>query len=792
MKYIRFVWHNLIYSGFYAFVLVIACSILTNIGCNPVSDTDVISIININNGLVIITIYSMIVTACLCWYKTAKNIRNLTNVFVFFLYATLCLALLKDAKLVIKIQYILWYLISYTLCKLCATFLGFKVVEENKKISIFSDETASENMLSSMQKECFNKILDVIELRESGESVNIGLYGEWGRGKTSVIDSVIKQLEKRKKKENKYFILKINASTFEKVANIVDYVGNYFEKLFYQYSIGLSGLFEEITFFSYLADMVDEKKSGAIKSAVYSMLSAHKYVDIETERLLFTDKVQRLLKVSQRKNVILIIDDADRTEVKDKIIAMLSEFSSIKGIITIMLLSDANYVSYRPGKIMSENGDETEKKGIEIDKVDKYIHIRIKIEDDIKIENERVIKDYIIKSNIRNNYKQIYYVNCAKDIKNSIVHYNYGYNTYCNGKDVKDRNVLFDIFLENLRLTDMSFGETLEKLVLDYFNNSEESKVFEKESGKLPENIKHIFNVDNALTWNMYRYFGNEDFQWFNSISSSIMQMMTSMLLLLNGLTNNEKMKALKKGVAKDLIELNNAIIDNLLGRIDDNIMDMNVPYELKNIEFTKTAIMFLGEQLDDVNKKIRDGDFDTVSKLLKQKYTQLSNLLVMVLGLSEFMTYIKQVMNNFRTLKVQLRESMVLNINYLNYLLDDWEISDKVVERVKAMKVQMSFKEDIQISYPSLKIYISNMIYLRYVVGYEENNISDKINASKESIFWMTELEDTSYVVISLKYDNGIEYVVKDMMGNLVLDVSGKLKEQILDEGEQVRLANN
>ena len=95
---------------------------------------------------------------------------------------------------------------------------------------------------------------------------------------------------------------------------------------------------------------------------IVESIKGNSFVDLEKERILFNDQVRRLLEASKRKNIILIIDDMDRTYHKENIIKLLSEFSSINGLITIVSLN----------KELNKKEE-----GQEYNELDKYIHIII-------------------------------------------------------------------------------------------------------------------------------------------------------------------------------------------------------------------------------------------------------------------------------------------------------------------------------------------------------------------------------------------------------------------------------
>ena len=199
------------------------------------------------------------------------------------------------------------------------------------------------------------------------------------------------------------------------------------------------------------------------KFSTVNILSATKdngFFDIEKEKELFTKQVSKLLKVSGRKNVIFVIDDTDRNDDEEQIIKLLSEFASIAGIISIISLDAGKDVVIRPNNLNTK----TEQV---YNQIDKYIHIRVRIDDDNHIEYDSNITSQIISSfeNIVRTEKCFKSCDCQNEKKSLfdnvkdyhtteiLNHRNYAEYTY---------NILTEIFFENLRYNKKEFGLYLE------------------------------------------------------------------------------------------------------------------------------------------------------------------------------------------------------------------------------------------------------------------------------------------------------------------------------------------
>ena len=162
--------------------------------------------------------------------------------------------------------------------------------------------------------------------------------------------------------------MKINISAVNKTSDLIKYVENYFISLFNLYSISF---FEKqtISFLSSLSKAAEENILNI------SEIASSVFCDLEVEKQVFSAQILELLKVSGRKNIIFIIDDFDRSELKEKIKPVLVEFSSINGIISIISMDESHNKKNTEVKIdNNENEGEKKANNIEIkhyDEIDK-------------------------------------------------------------------------------------------------------------------------------------------------------------------------------------------------------------------------------------------------------------------------------------------------------------------------------------------------------------------------------------------------------------------------------------
>ena len=54
---------------------------------------------------------------------------------------------------------------------------------------------------------------------------------------------------------------------------------------------------------------------------------------------------------------------------------------------------------------------------------------------------------------------------------------------------------------------------------------------------------------------------------------------------------------------------------------------------------------------------------------------------------LYDFISYIRSVMNNYRLFKMQIREAELLGLAYLDYLINDWQPTLEIREKINRCK---------------------------------------------------------------------------------------------------------
>ena len=589
------------------------------------------------------------------------------------------------------------------------------------KMSSFTEQTViGREKLTNSQRDSYDQLVALINDRKSTDSFNIGLIGDWGSGKTSITDTLIYELEK----ENKYFFLKISALTFNETGNIIEYVKNFFGNLFKRYEIDYYFGDSNVAFLGSLAMLNNSTKS--MKEIVES-IKGNSFVDLEKERILFNDQVRRLLEASKRKNIILIIDDMDRTYHKENIIKLLSEFSSINGLITIVSLN----------KELNKKEE-----GQEYNELDKYIHIIIHHKDR-KIFSHQLLTQQILESYDRITKKD----NCFLSIN--------GYNQYSlydliHSFDSKvvikpvisedtNYNMMLEIFYGNLKLNNLGFEEYIENCVLEAILNTKEFKGKKKFKNCSLDDLNLKFMSFLEILLLLYEYIISPNDYIKNNISN--------------------------------LNELYKYITDIKVSIIIDRNYFGNMR-ELKSIVFFN--------QQPTVDDLIKNHNYEELAKIVNSKIKSMYFLVLNMTQLMGFIDYLDNVITNYRTSKRLLGEAELLDINFLEHIIDKWKMSNCINDKLKELVSKYTELKPLQIYESSVIKFLDSIFVHKFIFQFKNRFQIKKYGDCRVFIYHG---DKRHIIILENKNSNGTEKIFMDITGRII-----EYKNLISKEKEEIR----
>lgn len=206
---VKFIAYNGGIFTFFSAILYLVYRILDQVDAFASIKVDIVPILTIEHYFsfalcfcVLIIIFLFFKSKFFCFDIFLKQYANF---FFPIFYILQILVWIKSINGLLNLIYFMESLIIYFIGK----YFVFKQRNYfmNKNIGAFSEQPVigCEN-LTKTQNKALEKLIKIIDDRKSIDSINIALLAAWGRGKSSVTDTLIDILQKRNGSEYKYFM----------------------------------------------------------------------------------------------------------------------------------------------------------------------------------------------------------------------------------------------------------------------------------------------------------------------------------------------------------------------------------------------------------------------------------------------------------------------------------------------------------------------------------------------------------------------------------------------------------
>lgn len=675
--------------------------------------------------------------------------------------------------------------------------VGFIEIESNRIFPYeFRDEYQGEvfytekpvferSMLTKAQENALIQILKILDNRSSFDSMNIALIGAWGKGKTSVMNALISELQIRGTVDPEYFVLKINTQTIQGISNILDYVRGYIYLLFKQYGIVSFQGKTSVAFLTAMMDMLGHLETKSIMNAFESQ-RVLEFSDLECEKQVFSNNIQKLLERSQKKNIVFIIDDAERSEHNKQILKLLSEFTSVNGILSVISLDDRYDKRIQPTsqKISIPNGNFGNQNNAPSEALDKYIHVRVRIEELNHIEYENSIRNQLIDASqrIRKSEKGLYYISCIDKMNsNSLfdIVEDHGTNRIeAAGSTViyGEHNMLMELFHYNLKnlKENQSLGNCLEQIIKNYFCHCREFKCVITDTADVDS--MGLFLVMNS--W--FEMLHNDTSDWSHQIEGTVAQyfwqtgiMIESLDILKHG--NKEFRSRIQSfdsyyelcikqrlGISLD--------INNSAEYVEINSCNDSTFWGIKKLLFSET-------ELKEIENILVGENYSELQQILTNKLRLLMNLWGLTQVLSDFMEYFRDTLNNYRLFKMQLREAELLDMYYLEYLTKDWMTRESVRNDMEQLLKKLPWCEGITPQWPSLSAFLNTVLYEEYITAHGTRFTDGTFQDCRA---WILYAQNREILVVTAKKNGNIvhcEYTTEGKPIEIVEEEKNKIE---------------
>lgn len=187
---------------------------------------------------------------------------------------------------------------------------------------------------------------------------------------------------------------------------------------------------------------------------------------------------------------------------------------------------------------------------------------------------------------------------------------------------------------------------------------------------------------------------------------------------------------------------------------------------------------LFSSKDENDIRIFLKNQNYDELKNLLIVKENRSVNFLMLTYLLYDFISYIRSVMNNYRLFKMQIREAELLGLAYLDYLINDWQHTLEIREKINDMKKHTEKYDSISYDWPNLKDFINTVLYSNYLTAFETRFVDGKLTDVKA---WILYGAERNLLIITGKNDKlEIQESVFDTEGIEVQNISEAEKVQI------------
>lgn len=153
----------------------------------------------------------------------------------------------------------------------------------------------------------------------------------------------------------------------------------------------------------------------------------------------------------------------------------------------------------------------------------------------------------------------------------------------------------------------------------------------------------------------------------------------------------------------------------------------------------------------------------------LDDRRKQLIDLKSILIGIIDYIQFLRNNMNNPRTLKRQLRETIILKIDYLQYSMDKWLPGDQTRSELKKIGRIVDDSHSIQEYKKEIKTFLDKTIFYHFISGYGEKQGFTWQNDKMDGMVWLQTVLGEKYIVFKAA-ENEVARVM-DIEGNVLQD---------------------
>ena len=119
------------------------------------------------------------------------------------------------------------------------------------------------------------------------------------------------------------------------------------------------------------------------------------------------------------------------------------------------------------------------------------------------------------------------------------------------------------------------------------------------------------------------------------------------------------------------------------------------------------------------------------------------------------------------------LREAELMNMNYLDYLINEWHPREKVQEYIQEQG-KKPVLNNIKLEFPSLSAFINKILFENYILKFGEQFCNGEIENGKLFLYHGTE----RFIIVIRTKQN--KHIMLSSSGDILSDISEKERKEI------------
>lgn len=190
-------------------------------------------------------------------------------------------------------------------------------------------------------------------------------------------------------------------------------------------------------------------------------------------------------------------------------------------------------------------------------------------------------------------------------------------------------------------------------------------------------------------------------------------------------------------------------------------------------------SIVFFNQQ-PTVDDLIKNHNYEELAKIVNSKIKSMYFLVLNMTQLMGFIDYLDNVITNYRTSKRLLGEAELLDINFLEHIIDKWKMSNCINDKLKELVSKYTELKPLQIYESSVIKFLDSIFVHKFIFQFKNRFQIKKYGDCRVFIYHG---DKRHIIILENKNSNGTEKIFMDITGRII-----EYKNLISKEKEEIR----